>query len=71
MKCCIVRRHIMIETQIIKIKNKPVAVVIDFKEYQKLIEASQDRADYNLAVKTKKAVKKWTSHDKLKKDLGL
>ncbi len=43
----------------------------DFKEYQKLIEASQDRADYNLAVKTKKAVKKWTSHDKLKKDLGL
>jgi|GEM_PF-1986179 aspartate ammonia-lyase len=43
----------------------------DFKEYQKLIEASQDRADYNLTVKTKKAVKKWTSHDKLKKDLGL
>ena len=37
----------------------------------KLIEAKQDREDYNIAVKTKKAVKKWVSHEKLKKDLGL
>jgi len=61
----------MVETQIIKIKNKPVAVVLDYKEYQKLIESSQDAEDYRLAVKTKKATKKWVSHEKLKKDLGL
>ena len=58
-------------SELMKSKNKPVAVVIDYNEYQKLIEAKQDREDYNLAVKTKKAVKKWVSHEKLKKDLGL
>ena len=58
-------------SELMKSKNKPVAVVIDYNEYQKLIEAKQDREDYNIAVKTKKAVKKWVSHEKLKKDLGL
>jgi len=58
-------------SELMKSKNKPVPVVIDYNEYQKLIEAKQDREDYNLAVKTKKAVKKWVSHEKLKKDLGL
>jgi len=48
---------------LMKSKNKPVPVVIDYNEYQKLIEAKQDREDYNLAVKTKKAVKKWVSHE--------
>ena len=61
----------MVETQIITIKNKPVAVVLDYKEYQKLIESSQDNEDYRLAVKTKRSNKKWISHERLKKEIGL
>lgn len=61
----------MVETQVITIKNKPVAVVLDYKEYLKLIESSQDNEDYRSAVKTKRTNKKWISHEKLKKELGL
>ena len=61
----------MIKTQIIKEDNKPVAVVMDYKEYLKLKEAEQDKSDYYSALRVKMKNKKWIKHDVLKKELGL
>ncbi len=61
----------MIKTEIIKEGRKPVAVVIDYKEYLRLKDIEQDKDDYYSAVETKKANKKWTKHADLKKELGL
>lgn len=61
----------MIKTQIIKEDNKPVAVVMDYKEYLKLKEAEQDKSDYYSALRIKMKNKKWIKHDVLKKELGL
>lgn len=61
----------MIKTQVIKEGNKPIAVILDYAEYQKLKEAAEDKSDYISAVKTKKSNKKWVAHDTLKKELGL
>ena len=61
----------MIKTQIVKENNKPVAVVMDYKEYLRLKEIEQDRKDYYSAARTKAANKKWTDHEELKKKLGL
>ena len=61
----------MIKTQIIKENNKPIAVILDYAEYRKLLEAKQDRNDYSSAVKVKESNRKWTSHKDLKKSLGL
>ena len=48
----------MIKTQIVKEKNKPVAVIMDYKEYVRLREIEQERKDYHSAAKTKAANKK-------------
>ena len=61
----------MIKTQIVKQNNKPVAVVLDYKEYMRLKEIEQDRKDYASALETKTKNKKWTSHKDLKKAIGL
>lgn len=61
----------MIKTQIVKENNKPVAVIMDYREYVRLKEIEEERKDYLSAVKTKVANKQWTSHEDLKKELGL
>ena len=61
----------MIKTQIIKEGNKPIAVILDYAEYRKLLEAKQDRDDYSSACRVKETNKEWTSHKDLKKTLGL
>ena len=61
----------MIKTQIVKENDKPVAVIIDYKEYLRLKEIEQDRKDYYSAMQVKMKNKKWTSHKDLKKAIGL
>lgn len=61
----------MIKTQIIKENKKPVAVIMDYKEYARLKEIEQDKSDYYSTLKVKMKNKKWTSHTVLKKELGL
>lgn len=61
----------MIKTQIIKEDNKPVAVIIDFKEYQRLKEIEKDKIDYYSAIAVKRKNKKWKLHSDLKKELGI
>lgn len=64
-------RHPMIQTHIIKEDSKPVAVILDYREYRRLKEIEQDKGDYYSALNTKRKNKKWTSHDELKKKLGM
>ncbi len=61
----------MIKTQIVKEDNKPVAVIMDYREYLRLKEIEEDRMDYYSALQVKKKNKKWKTHDELKKELGL
>ena len=61
----------MIKTQIIKEDRKPVAVILDYKEYLRLKEIEEDKTDYFSALGVKQKNKKWTSHKDLKKTLGL
>jgi hypothetical protein len=61
----------VIKTQIVKENNKPVAVIMDYKEYLRLKEIEEERKDYLSASKTKAANKKWMSHEDLKKEIGL
>jgi hypothetical protein len=44
------RRPTMIKTQVVKENNKPVAVIMDYKEYLRLKEIAEDRADYYSAA---------------------
>jgi hypothetical protein len=61
----------MIKTQIVKANDKPVAVVLDYKEYMRLKEIEQDGKDYYSALQVKMKNKKWVSHKDLKKAIGL
>lgn len=61
----------MIKTQIIKEDSKPVAVILDYKEYLRLKDIEQDKFDYYSALEVKKKNKKWVSHKDLKKEFGL
>jgi hypothetical protein len=61
----------MIKTQLVKQDNRPVAVVIDYKEYLRLKEIEEDRDDYYSALEVKIKNKKWKSHSALKKELNL
>lgn len=61
----------MIETQIIKQGKKSVAVILDFKEYQKLKKIQEEYEDYQDAVTAEKNTKKWHKHEDVKKQLGL
>jgi len=64
-------RRTVIKTQIVKENNKPVAVIMDYKEYVRLREIEQERKDYQSAAKTRAPNKQWTDHEELKKELGL
>jgi hypothetical protein len=61
----------MIKTQIVKKDKKPVAVIMDYKEYLRLKEIEQDKSDYYSALQVKMKNKKWKTHEDLKKELGL
>ncbi|MBF0520850.1 MAG: hypothetical protein HQK92_14155 [Nitrospirae bacterium] len=61
----------MIKTQIIEQDTKPVAVIMDYKEYLKYKEIEQDRDDYYSGVETKLKNKKWIGHQELKEKLGI
>jgi len=61
----------MIDAQIIKDGKKPVAVILDITEYQRLREIEQDRDDYFIALETKLTNEKWTSHELLKNELEI
>lgn len=57
----------MIKTQIIKENKRPVAVILDYKEYMRLKEIEEDKIDYRSALEVKKKNKKWVSHKDLKR----
>ena len=61
----------MIKTQIIREDSKPVAVILDYQEYRRLLEIEQDKTDYYSAIAIKAKNKKWTRHAELKKQLGI
>jgi hypothetical protein len=44
---------------------------MDYKEYLRLKEIAEDRADYYSIVEVKRKNKKWKGHEELKKELGL
>ena len=61
----------MINTQIIKENDKPVAVIVDYNEYQRLKQIEEDNLDYQSAVKVKENNTEWISHNEMKKRLNL
>jgi len=61
----------MIKTLVIREGNKPVAVILDYNEYQKLRELAQDRTDYSDAVRAEASSRKLTPLKDVKKSLGL
>jgi len=61
----------MIKTQIVKEGNKPIAVLLDYREYKRLKEIAEDKADYASALAVKTKNKKWKSHAEVKKELGV
>lgn len=61
----------MIKTQVIKEGNKPIAVIIDVNEYNRLKEIEEDYHDYFSALEVKLKNKNWTSHEDLKSELNL
>jgi len=61
----------MIQPYIIKQENQPIAIVLDYKEYQRLKEIEEDKSDYFDALEAKYENKKWVNHEDLKKELGL
>lgn len=61
----------MIKTQVIKENKRPVAVILDYKEYLRLKEIEEDRNDYDSALEVKRKNKKWVSHKDLKRSLEI
>ncbi len=61
----------MMQQHIIKHENKPIAIILDYKEFQRLKEIEEYKSDYFAALEAKYENKKWTKHEDLKKELGL
>ena len=61
----------MIKTQVIKKGKDPIAVIIDYKEYLRLKELAQDRAEYAAAIDAEKKTRRLTPLKEVKKRLGL
>ncbi|MBV6341650.1 MAG: hypothetical protein SFH39_01965 [Candidatus Magnetobacterium sp. LHC-1] len=61
----------MIKTQFIEENGKPIAVIMDHKEYLRLKEIEEDIDDYYSALETKLNNKEWVSHKELKDQLGI
>lgn len=60
----------MIETNIIKQNDKPVAVVIDYQEFVRLKQIEEDYLDYTSAMQVKEENQVWIKHSDLKKERG-
>lgn len=60
----------MIETNIIKQNDKPVAVVIDYQEFVRLKQIEEDYLDYTSAMQVKEENQVWIKHSDLKKEMG-
>ena len=61
----------MIKTQIIKEEGKPVAVVMDYREYVEMREKARDMEDYEDAVTAEKETKHLTPIKKLRDESGV
>ncbi len=61
----------MIKTQIIKEDNRPVAVILDYKEFVRLKDIEQDKIDYYSALEVKKKNKRWTAHQRFEERIGI
>lgn len=61
----------MIKKHVIKEEGKPVAVILDYKEYMELKAMAEDRKDYYSSIEIKRKNKKWISHENLKKEFGM
>jgi len=61
----------MIKTQVIKKGKDPIAVIIDYREYLRLKEMAQDRAEYAEAIDSEKKNRRLTPLKEVKKRLGL
>ena len=61
----------MIKTQLVRENNKPVAVIMDYREYLRLKEMEEDKSDFLSAAEVKRKNKKWKSHADLRKELSL
>ena len=57
----------MIKTQIVKEGKRPIAVVMDYKEYKRLKEIEEDLSSLEIKLRNKK----WKSHTQVKKELRL
>jgi hypothetical protein len=65
------KKHIAIITKIVRQDDKPVAVVLDYRESLRLKEIEEDELDYQAAGRTKAKNRKWVAHEDLKKEFGL
>lgn len=61
----------MVETQVIKENETPIAVILDINEFNRLKEIEQDQLDYEQTIKTKNETTKWFTMDEVKKELGI
>ena len=59
----------MIKTQIINEDDKPIAVIMDYKEYLRLKEYEEDVSDYLSATEVKKKNTVWIKHKNLQGDV--
>lgn len=59
------------KTNFIKKDEKIIAVIMDYKEYQRLKEIEEDKEDYYSVLKTKLETKEWIDHADLRKELEL
>jgi len=51
--------------------RRNTAVLLDYREYKRLKEIEEDKADYRSALEVKRKNKKWKTHEEIKKELGL
>ncbi len=61
----------MIKTQIITEGDRPVAVVLDYEEYQRLKKIQEDYQDYHDALDAERSTSTWHDHESVKKELGI
>ena len=59
----------MIKTKIVKAKDKPVVVVMDYREYLRLKEIEEDRESYHSVLRLRTKNKKWKTREEMKKNL--
>ena len=59
--------YTIIKTRVVREGKKPVAVIPDYNEYQKIRKLAQDREDYAEAVSVEASSKKFTPLKNVKK----